>query len=270
MDKLKYESFSGIQAMKLSGTKSRGPAFTLIELLVVIAIIGILASLLLPVLSAAKRKAYQIQCVSNYKQVGTALRMFIDENDDWLPPGPSRENAPAPVSLDLTEQPTYSATTTNYLPYYLATYLSLPSPAEVGNKTNVVKVLVCPAYDHTLPANTQGHYNPEKDNYAHAFCYSMTRIDNQDLGYPFGKSNQSQRPLKLSEVAAVVSLSDTWAVGDFDWAVYNYTLNNLPPDNLGVDKIPCIPIQPAHVTMRNFLYFDLHVDSKKISDNYFN
>ena len=84
----------------------------------------------------------------------------------------------------------------------------------MGNETNVVKVLVCPAYDHTLPNNTQAHYLPEKDNYRHAFCYSMTRISNPDLGYPFGKNNQDQRPLKLSEVVAVASLSDTWAVGD--------------------------------------------------------
>ncbi len=148
----------------------------------------------------------------------------------------------------------------------------MPSPAEIGDKTNLVKVLVCPAYDHALPGNTQGHYNPERDNYSHAFCYSMTRIDNegknQNLGYPFGKRNQDQRPLKLSEVAAIVSLSDTWAVGDFDWAAVSASLDNLPPDNLGLEKIPCIPIKPAHVTLRNFLFFDFHVDARKVSDNY--
>jgi prepilin-type N-terminal cleavage/methylation domain-containing protein len=59
--------------------------FTLIELLVVIAIIGILASMLLPVLAKAKQKANDVKAMSNLKQVSLAMQQYVGDNDETYP-----------------------------------------------------------------------------------------------------------------------------------------------------------------------------------------
>jgi prepilin-type N-terminal cleavage/methylation domain-containing protein len=103
-------------------------AFTLIELLVVIAVISTLAALLLPVLSRAKESAKGAACMSNLRQVGIALQLYVQENNNRLPVMRDR-------SLSSTNNPPDAASTNQ-----------LPSPDQVlSNHLGNVRVLRCPS-----------------------------------------------------------------------------------------------------------------------------
>lgn len=66
-----------MKRLRKSNTKG---AFSLIELLVVIAIIGVLVGVLLPALSRARDFGRQVACLSNQRQIGVAIRMYLDDH----------------------------------------------------------------------------------------------------------------------------------------------------------------------------------------------
>jgi prepilin-type N-terminal cleavage/methylation domain-containing protein/prepilin-type processing-associated H-X9-DG protein len=66
-------------------TPGKSKGFTLIELLVVIAIIALLAAILFPVFAQARESARQTTCLSNMRQVGIAVRMYVQDYDETWP-----------------------------------------------------------------------------------------------------------------------------------------------------------------------------------------
>ena len=93
--------------------KTRG--FTLIELLVVIAIIAILAAMLLPALQSARERGRRGSCISNLKQIGTALMQYAQDNREKNPVGKCRTSTTDPATLDVTLTTAGSAAGMNVL-----------------------------------------------------------------------------------------------------------------------------------------------------------
>jgi len=68
-----------------NGKTRQAQGFTLIELLVVIAIISILAAILFPVFARARENARRTSCLSNLKQIGLGMMMYVQDYDEMYP-----------------------------------------------------------------------------------------------------------------------------------------------------------------------------------------
>jgi prepilin-type N-terminal cleavage/methylation domain-containing protein len=212
-------------------------AFTLIELLVVIAIIAILAGLLLPALARAKQKAQKTTCLSDLKQVGAALQMYVDDNKDSLP-GPVWNGARA--SYDL-------ANSKEELIFYIATYLGSPAPS---SKMVIAEVFVCPGYRQNAPDVTSMEGRK---------CYLLNNdVDlTAAIVQPFGYPAPLAMPLKFSQISGYASPASVFAITDVDKV-------NVPDPT--VSWWSDLPYKPVHGNVRNELYFDGHAGAKLVEE----
>ena len=220
--------------------KGRKRAFTLIELLVVMAIIGILAALIFPSIGVARRSAQRGACVSNLRQVGTAITLYAGDNMGSLPGPASEKVAPNNNNMPLA------------LGYYLSSYLGVNTNA--SGAYTLIPTMVCPAFKALMqPGNAATFMNLVE--YARVKTYVDTSTQ-----LTFDPLDPSAPPHVLSGIASsmrAVSLRQVCVMGEVDQL-------NKP----GVPSIATLlPSQPVHVTARNYLYFDAHVDSVPLAND---
>jgi|GEM_PF-2066861 prepilin-type N-terminal cleavage/methylation domain len=121
-------------------SRARSFGFTLIELLTVIAIVGILAAIIIPVVSTVRKNAQRATCVSNIRDVGAAVFAYALDNRDKLP-GPVMHSFPNTYQLAGSD---YDLKTNPTLANHLAKYLKLPPPT--SGEARYAPQFLCPAW----------------------------------------------------------------------------------------------------------------------------
>jgi prepilin-type N-terminal cleavage/methylation domain-containing protein len=204
----------------------RRAGFTLIELLVVIAVIAILAGLLLPVFATVQANARRVQCVSNLRQLGTAMLSYAGDNQQALPPGTTWDKA-------------------------IAHYLGITS------YTIPAKVFICPSDTRSSPLS-DGHF-------PRSYSVNGLNSANSDLGIfntsgtmPSMRLTQIPHPSTTIMIFEVFTNSTGASIANEQFQTpYSWTSGYLSST-----KYPCLRGGAYYHQTRNcFLFADGRADS---------
>ncbi|MBI4027846.1 MAG: prepilin-type N-terminal cleavage/methylation domain-containing protein [Verrucomicrobia bacterium] len=220
--------------------------FTLIELLVVIAIISILAAMLMPALKNARESARAAKCQSNLRQIGLAMVMYANENDDRLPYAIYWSWDASLPMIWFAWGGAYSYPKWNDL---VMPYLHNRGFTPDSNNRGVDGVWICPSWINNPAVNDK--YSPP----FHHYCI------NEQIGEVGGGTTQALR--KLSDITQP---DNSILVGDMSAAdplQPQYTF----PAFFPIGYAAGYP-QPAarHKGGANIIYFDGHAGFLKATD----
>jgi prepilin-type N-terminal cleavage/methylation domain-containing protein/prepilin-type processing-associated H-X9-DG protein len=223
-------------------------AFTLIELLVVIAIIAILAAILFPVFAQAKEAAKKTQCLSNLKQIGLSLNMYINDYEDTFP---NRRFEPFGTVADA-----------NYDQY---SWRSVIQP--YAKNTQIVE---CPSN----PDRDTKSWDPEfKVSYAGNFT-AVAGLTPYDKGS--GLFGQERSPgVNGSEIAQPAGLIAVTEIEKVPWVTFVVDRNNLSHTwNYGkyngqtITNVYSAVMFLGHSGQTNYVFTDSHAKSMKPTQTY--
>ena len=229
--------------MSTAAIVSRRPgraSFTLIELLVVIAIIAILAAMLLPSLSRARETAKRASCLSNEKQIGTALAIYASDNNNYFPPFAKAVGS-------------WSSWYPDY--WYNSLDSSLPR-GSVHHNTDPVwganinnGVFFCPSE----PQN-----NPSMIDYGMNFT-TLFDTNWSNTIYPLSLN-------RISSPSNLISVADSRQINPYTSGLCGSWILNRGDflDGKVASDNTCVPAPARHASGMNFLFLDGHVQYMKV------
>jgi prepilin-type N-terminal cleavage/methylation domain-containing protein len=230
--------------------RDRPAAFTLIELLIVITIIGVLASLLLGVISKVRERADRTTCLNNLHQIGIASLQYEADHNGIMP-------GPTDAGLKVYY-------TTNMLCGVLAPYLGLPSTPN----NLIVPIFRCPTWQRVAQQPTKSSDN--------IICYvtdnriSLTNGSHVDpIGYP--NETPPDLPKPAAQIAALegqqlqTKNTTCGATSTFSMTATMY-ITECDQTNWAFDSSAgwygALPKTPVHGNIRNTLFFDMHAEAR--------
>ncbi|HLS29186.1 MAG TPA: prepilin-type N-terminal cleavage/methylation domain-containing protein [Opitutales bacterium] len=229
-------------------SREKPHGFTLIELLTVIAIIGILASILIPVIGQVREKAHQINCLSNQRQIGLAILTYESENG--VLPGPTRRAVMSPLNPN---RPGADRPRDQWSDHNVCMSLLLEDYMGEYQENDPGPFICQSNYDGTVATNDKMVFilNRNKDTVpAHFFGDASAAFQN-----PPRTLAQIQSVSRTAEGRQITELSMIWMISDLD--VENYT-------NTG--GIAGVQSGPPHSDGRNYVFFDGHAEYRKRGD----
>jgi len=137
--------------IRTSQSNRKRQAFTLAELLIVIAIIGVLIAILLPALSAARRSAATVKCLSSLRNLGSAFQQYAQDNKRFLPVTLWRPVSAAPT-WSVSENPNNQTERTwiDMLSKYVLKQSTNGDPTLYAKYQNNSVFWGCPSFDVSL------------------------------------------------------------------------------------------------------------------------